>query len=71
MSKYLTAASKHPCSTVAVQFFMQFPEFQSDPRRMVARYADQLAEAEIPDAYDWLRTPVHAIEVLVRRALEG
>lgn len=69
VERYLTAASKHPCSTVTVKFFMQHPEFHADPRRVVARFADQLAEAEIPDAYDWLRTPVRALEDLVRRAL--
>lgn len=66
---YLSAASKHPCSTVSVQFFMAQPEFRADPRRHVERFADQLAEADIPPAYEWLRAPVRQVEDLVRRAL--
>lgn len=67
--KYLSAASKHPCSTVSVQFFMAQPQFRADPRRHVARFAEQLAQAHIPAGYDWLRAPVAQVEALVRRAL--
>jgi len=67
--KYLSAASKHPCSTVSVQFFMAQPQFRADPRRHVARFAEQLAEAQIPAGYDWLKAPVGQVEALVRRAL--
>lgn len=66
---YLSAASKHPCSTVSVQFFMAQPPFRADPRRHVERFADQLAEAVIPAEYGWLKEPVDAVEALVRRAL--
>ncbi len=66
---YLSAASKHPCSTVSVQFFMAQPQFRADPRRHVERFADQLAEAVIPAEYGWLKQPVDAVEALVRRAL--
>lgn len=66
---YLSAASKHPCSTVSVQFFMAQPQFRADPRRHVERFADQLAEADIPAEYGWLKQPVDAVEALVRRAL--
>ena len=66
---YLSAASKHPCSTVSVQFFMAQPQFRADPRRHVERFADQLAEAVIPAEYGWLKQPVNAVEALVRRAL--
>ncbi len=66
---YLSAASKHPCSTVSVQFFMAQPQFRADPRRHVERFADQLAEAVIPAEYGWLKEPVDAVEALVRRAL--
>lgn len=66
---YLSAASKHPCSTLSVQFFMAQPEFRADPRRHVARFAEQLAEAPIPAEYGWLKEPVQQVEALVRRAL--
>ncbi|MFG1345907.1 hypothetical protein V5F59_13515 [Xanthobacter autotrophicus DSM 431] len=66
---YLSAASKHPCSTVAVQFLMAQPQFRADIRAYVARFADQLEEADIPAEYAWLREPVRQVEALVRRAL--
>lgn len=66
---YLSAASKHPCSTVSVQFFMAQSQFRADPRRHVERFAEQLAEAQIPAAYAWLKEPVRQVEALVRRAL--
>ncbi|MFG1204295.1 hypothetical protein V5F29_18065 [Xanthobacter aminoxidans] len=66
---YLSAASKHPCSTVAVQFLMAQPAFRADIRAYVSRFADQLAEAVIPAEYGWLRAPVGQVEALVRRAL--
>ncbi|MFS8039306.1 hypothetical protein ACI7BZ_20490 [Xanthobacter sp. AM11] len=71
VAKYLSATSKHPCSTVSVQFFMAQPQFRADPRRHVERFADQLAQAPIPPAYDWLKAPVAQVEALVRRALAG
>lgn len=69
VARYLSAASKHPCSTISVQFFMAQPEFRADPRRSIARFADQLAEAVIPPEYGWLNAPVRQVEALVRRAL--
>lgn len=66
---YLSAASKHPCSTVSVQFFMAQPQFRADPRRHVERFAEQLAAAAIPPEYGWLKHPVGEVEALVRRAL--
>mgnify|MGYP001213433663 CR=1 FL=1 len=68
---YLSAASKHPCSTVVVQFLMERPEFHADPRRFVVRYAEQLAQTQIPPAYGWLAAPVAAVQDLVDRALGG
>lgn len=67
---YLSAASKHPCSTVVVQYLMDRPEFHADPRRFFESYATQLAATPIPPAYGWLAAPVGEVQALMNRALD-
>lgn len=67
--QYLSAANKHPCSTMAALFFLTFEPFRRDPRAEVSRFADALTEASLDSNMHWIAEPLRALHSLVHAAV--
>lgn len=67
--QYLSAANKHPCSTMAVLFLLSFEPFRSDPRAEISRFADALAELSLEPNTSWTAEPIRKLQSLVETAV--
>ena len=67
--QYLSAANKHPCSTMAALFFMSFEPFRRDPRAEISRFADALAQSPPDPDTQWISEPVRRLHGLVEAAV--
>ena len=67
--EYLSGANKHPCSTMAILFLLNFEPFRADPRAEIARFAEALAQA-VPQAnMRWINDPIQHARGLLNAAL--
>jgi hypothetical protein len=66
---YLSAANKHPCSTMAALFFLTFEPFRRDPRAELSRFADALAQLSPQPNTPWIAEPVQKLHSLVETAV--
>lgn len=66
---YLSAANKHPCSTMAALFFLTFEPFRRDPRAEMCRFADALAQSSPEPNAQWIAEPVRTLQSLVEAAV--
>lgn len=64
--EYLSVANKHPCSTMAVLFFMSLASFRSDPRADIAGFARALS-LSTPNP-PWIVEPVRKLRDLLETA---
>ncbi|GEM_PF-1493940 len=69
VSHYLSAANKHPCSTMAALFFLNFAPFRRDPRAEMARFADALAQSRLEPNTLWIAEPLQTLHSLVEAAI--
>jgi hypothetical protein len=67
--QYLSAANKHPCSTMAALFFLDFEPFRRDPRAEISRFADALAQSSSEPNTPWIAEPVRKLHRLVDAAV--
>lgn len=67
--QYLSAANKHPCSTMAVLFFLNFEPFRRDPRAEICRFADALTRASLDPNTQWIAEPLRTLHSLVEAAI--
>ena len=67
--QYLSAADKHPCSTMAALFFLSFEPFRRDPRAEISRFADALAQSSPEPNTQWIAEPVRKLHSLVEAAI--
>jgi glycosyltransferase involved in cell wall biosynthesis len=67
--QYLSAANKHPCSTMAALFFLSFEPFRRDPRAEISRFADTLARSSPEPNTPWIAEPVRKLRSLVEAAV--
>jgi hypothetical protein len=67
--QYLSAANKHPCSTMTVLFFLNFEPFRRDPRAEICRFADALAQSSPEPTQAWIAEPVRKLHSLVEVAV--
>lgn len=66
---YLSAANKHPCSTMAALFFLSFEPFRREPRGEICRFADALAQPTPEPNVQWIAEPVRRLRGLVGEAV--
>jgi hypothetical protein len=66
---HLSAANKHPCSTMAALFFLSFEPFRRDPRAELCRFADALAQSSPEPDTPWIAEPVRRLHSLVEAAV--
>jgi len=69
VSQYLSAANKHPCSTMAVLFLLSFEPFRRDPRAEISRFADALAQSSPEPNAQWIAEPFQKLHNLVEAAV--
>jgi hypothetical protein len=67
--QYLSAANKHPCSTMAALFFLNFEPFRCDPRAVICRFADALAQSSLDQNTQWVAEPLRTLHSLVETAI--
>jgi hypothetical protein len=67
--QYLSAANKHPCSTMAALFFLSFEPFRRDPRAEICRFADALAQSSPELNTPWIAEPARGLRSLVDAAV--
>jgi hypothetical protein len=67
--QYLSAANKHPCSTMAALFFLNCEPFWRDPRAEISRFADALAQSSLEPDTPWIAEPVRKLHSLVEVAV--
>jgi hypothetical protein len=67
--QYLSAANKHPCSTMAALFFLSFEPFRRNPRAEISRFADALAQSSLEPNAPWITEPVRQLHSLVDAAV--
>jgi hypothetical protein len=67
--QYLSAANKHPCSTMAVLFFLSFEPFRRDPRTEISRFAEALARSSPEPNVHWIAEPFQKLHDLVEAAV--
>jgi hypothetical protein len=69
VQQYLSAANKHPCSTMAALFFLNFEPFRRDPRAEICRFADALTQASPGPRTHWIAEPLRTLHSLVEAAV--
>jgi hypothetical protein len=69
VSQYLSAANKHPCSTMAALFFLNFEPFRRDPRTEISRFADALTQSSLDPNTRWIAEPLRTLHSLVEAAI--
>ena len=67
--QYLSAANKHPCSTMAALFFLSFEPFRCDPRSEISRFADALTQSSLDPNTHWIAEPLRTLHSLVEAAV--
>ncbi len=67
--QHLSAANKHPCSTMAALFFLSFEPFRRDPRAEISRFADALAQSSPQPNTPWIAEPVRQLHELLEAAV--
>lgn len=67
--QYLSAANKHPCSTMAALFFLSFEPFRRDPRTEISRFADALTQSSLDPNTHWIAEPLRTLHSLVEAAV--
>lgn len=67
--QYLSAANKHPCSTMAALFFLDFEPFRHDPRAEISRFADALTRSSLDSNTQWIAEPLRTLHSLVAAAI--
>lgn len=67
--QYLSAANKHPCSTMAALFFLNFEPFRRDPRAEMSRFADALTRSSLDPNTLWIAEPLQTLHSLVETAI--
>lgn len=67
--RYLSAANKHPCSTMAALFFLSFEPFRRDPRAEICRFADALARSSPEPNTQWMAEPLRNLRGLIEAAV--
>jgi hypothetical protein len=67
--QYLSAANKHPCSTMAALFFLSSEPFRRDPRGEISRFADALAQPSPEPNPQWIAEPVRKLHSLLEAAV--
>lgn len=67
--QYLSAANKHPCSTMAALFFMSFEPFRRDPRAEISRFAGALVQSISEPNTPWIAEPVRKLHSWVEAAV--
>jgi hypothetical protein len=67
--RYLSAANKHPCSTMAALFFLSFEPFRRNPRAEISRFADALMRSSAEANTPWIVEPVRTLHSLLEVAV--
>ena len=67
--QYLSAANKHPCSTMAALFFLNFEPFRHDPRAEISRFADALTRSSLEANTQWIAEPLRTLHSLIEVAI--
>jgi hypothetical protein len=70
LAQYLSAANKHPCSTLAANAMLKLPGFRADPVAPIRTYARALAALRPPMELAWLAAPIAALAALVDSAVD-
>ena len=65
---HLSAAAKHFCCTVSIQYNSASASFMDDLRGAAATFAMELDRADLSGGLEWLRDPVSRLAALNRKA---